>query len=260
MSAVFDAYAAYYDLLYRDKNYGEEAQYVRTLLSRRGVKVGRLLELGCGTGRHAEQLARLGYSLHGIDLSSTMVEQARKRLASNLGAQLVFELGDVRSARLGTQFDAVISLFHVASYQNTNEDLAAMFATASSHLRPGGVFVFDFWYGPGVLTDPPVVRIKRLEDERVQIVRLAEPELRPNLNVVDVNYTVYVTERDSGERFELRETHSMRYLFLPELHCLLQAAGLQVLEAEQWLSGGELDLKSWQAVIVARKPPAAKQA
>jgi SAM-dependent methyltransferase len=257
MSQVFDAYAAYYDLLYRDKNYTEEAVYVRSLLSGHGVKSGALLELGCGTGKHATALVRQGYSVHGLDSSPGMVDQAHARVPADLRQKLAFEVGDVRTTRLDRRFDAAISLFHVASYQSTNEDLAAMFATASGHLRAGGLFVFDFWYGPGVLTDPPAVRVKRLEDENVRVTRIAEPTLMPNQNLVDVHYTVQVTQRASGKRFDLEETHRMRYLFLPELHLMLQTAGMRLLRAERWLSG-ELDQTSWLGVIVAAKEPAAR--
>ena len=256
MSQVFDAYAAYYDLLYRDKNYADEAGYVQSLLSRHGVSGGRLLELGCGTGKHAEQLARLGYCVNGIDRSPAMVDLARRRIPAELRDELEFAVGDVRTARLNTHFDAIISLFHVVSYQSTNSDLTALFATASAHLKPGGLFVFDFWYGPGVLTERPALRVKRLEDQDLKILRIAEPALHPNENLVDVQYTVFVTRPASGERFELQETHRMRYLFLPELQLMLQAAGLQMLSAERWLSG-ELDFSSWQAVITAGKPAAA---
>jgi len=252
MSQVFNAFAAYYDLLYRDKDYPGEAGYVHSLLTRHGVESGRLLELGCGTGKYAEQLAHLGYSVHGIDSSAAMVDLARKRLPAQLTDKLSFELGDVRTARLTSQFDSIISLFHVASYQSTNEDLIAMFATASAHLEVSGVFVFDFWYGPGVLTDPPAVRVKRLESPDLKITRIAEPSLQPSLNIVDVHYTMYVTRRTTGEKLELEETHRMRYLFLPELQWLLRAAGLRILSAERWLSG-ELDLASWLGVIVAGK-------
>lgn len=252
MSQVFKAYAAYYDLLYRDKDYAGEAGYVRSLLTDQRVHTGRLLELGCGTGRHAEQLARRGYSVHGIDSSPAMVDLATQRKPSELARQLTFELGDVRTTRLRADFDAVISLFHVASYQSTNADLAAMFATANAHLKPNGVFVFDFWYGPGVLADPPAVRVKRLQDQHLRITRIAEPTSHPNLNRVDVHYTVFVTQQASGAQFELEETHRMRYLFLPELELLLAGAGLRTLKAERWLSG-ELDQASWQGVIVAGK-------
>jgi len=250
MTEVFDAYAAYYDLLYRDKDYPAEARYVRSLLQRHGVDKGEILELGCGTGKHAEQLVRLGYSVQGIDLSSSMVEIARRR---NTSERIRFDVGDARSLRLNRHFDAAISLFHVASYQTTNEDLAGMLATTAAHLKTGGLFVFDFWYGPGVLTDPPTERVKNLKDDVIEVVRTAKPQLHPNENVVDVHYKVRVKQHRSGVVAELEETHRMRYLFLPELKFMLQAAGMDLLHAERWMSDDELDARSWQAVVTARR-------
>jgi SAM-dependent methyltransferase len=223
------------------------------LLTRQGVGRGDILELGCGTGKHAEQLVRLGYSVQGIDLSPSMVAIARQRAPADLTARLKFNVGDARSARLATQFDAIISLFHVVSYQSTNEDLAAMLATAAAHLKVGGVFVFDFWYGPGVLTDPPAARVKHLEDGVIQVTRKATPTLRPNENVVDVHYEVLVRQNRNGVTAEIEETHRMRYLFLPELKYMLQAAGMEMLRAERWMSEEELDSGSWQAVVMARR-------
>jgi SAM-dependent methyltransferase len=250
MSDVFDAYAAYYDLLYRDKDYPQEARYVQALLRRQGVSDGDILELGCGTGKHAEQLARLGYSVHGIDLSSSMVDIARRRAASD---PLRFDVGDARSVRLNRTFDAAVSLFHVASYQTTNQDLSALLTTAATHLKAGGIFVFDFWYGPGVLTDPPTERVKHLEDGVIQVTRTAKPVLHPNENVVDVNYQVLVKQNSNGIVAEIEETHRMRYLFLPELRFMLQAAGMEMLRAERWMSDEELGCGSWQAVVTARR-------
>ena len=250
MTEVFDAYAAYYDLLYRDKDYPAEARYVQSLLQRGGVDKGEILELGCGTGKHAEQLVRLGYSVHGIDLSPSMVDIARRRTSSE---RIQFDVGDARSARLNRHFDAAISLFHVVSYQTTNEDLAGMLATAAAHLKTGGLFVFDFWYGPGVLTDPPAERTKNLKDDVIEVVRTAKPTLHPNQNVVDVRYKVRVKQNRNGMVAEIEETHRMRYLFLPELRFMLQAVGMEMLQAERWMSDDELDARSWQAVVTARR-------
>jgi len=253
MTEVFDAYAAYYDLLYRDKDYPAEARYVQSLLRRHGVSDGSILELGCGTGKHAEQLGQLGFSIHGLDLSPSMVARARKRTPAELASRLQFDVGDARSTRLNRKFDAAISLFHVASYQTRNEDLLGMFATAATHLKSGGIFVFDFWYGPGVLTDPPVERVKYLEDGVIQVTRTAKPTLRPNENIVDVHYEVLVKQNRNGMVADIEETHSMRYLFLPEVRLMLQSAGMELLQAERWMSQEELDRGSWQAVVIAQR-------
>ena len=78
---VFDAYAAYYDLLYRDKDYAGEAAYVHGLIRRYAPGARDILELGCGTGRHAEALMDLGFRVTGVDRSGEMVARARERAA-----------------------------------------------------------------------------------------------------------------------------------------------------------------------------------
>ena len=167
MSKVFDAYASYYDLLYQDKDYQNEIQYILRTLEKNGVSNGNILELGSGTGKHAEELAKVGFNVHGVDLSPLMVNVANKRKNETSWNQLQFEVGDIRNFKVNKIFDAVISLFHVASYQIKNDDISAMFETAAQHLRHDGVFIFDYWYGPGVLSDPPAIRQKRLENEDI---------------------------------------------------------------------------------------------
>jgi predicted TPR repeat methyltransferase len=179
MSKVFDAYAAYYDLLYGGKDYAAEAEYVAAHIRRHVLQATRVLELGCGTGGHAEYLARMGYTIHGVDLSESMLAKANLRKASfpsEVQERLLFIQGDVRTVRTGETYDAVISLFHVISYQTTNADLIAAMTTAATHLKPGGVFIFDCWYGPGVFTDPPETRVRRLEGDGFTVTRIAEPE------------------------------------------------------------------------------------
>jgi SAM-dependent methyltransferase len=158
----------------------------------------------------------------------------------------------VRNVRLSRTFDVVISLFHVMSYQTTNADLAAVFQTAKAHVKPGGLFVFDCWYGPAVLTLRPSVRIARLEDERIAVTRLAEPVLHPNQNLVDVNYQVMIKDKQSGNVDELRETHSMRYLFAPEVSAFAEAAGFAVEESLAFMKNESLGFDTWTAVFVAR--------
>ena len=224
MNPAFDTYARYYDLLYRDKDYAGEAAYVASHIRQHAPEAARILELGCGTGAHAEHLARLGFTVHGVDLSEAMLTRAEERqaaLPADLAARLTFAHGDVRSVRTGETYDAVISLFHVMSYQTTNADLEAALATAAAHLQPGGLFLFDFWYGPAVLTQQPEVRVKRLEDEEIKVTRIAEPVMRVNENVVEVNYTVFIEVKSTGQMEQVQETHRMRYWFLPELASVL---------------------------------------
>ena len=261
--SVFGAYSQYYDLLYQDKDYVAEANYVRSLVERHQPGARSLLDLGCGTGRHALLLAESGYRVTGIDRSPEMLARASAQLASesperaarlaSSGALPVFVQGDIRSVRLQQEFDVVVSLFHVMSYQVTNADLKAAFLTAKDHLRPGGVFFFDCWYGPAVLTQRPSARCLQLENERISLTRTADPVCHPNRNSVDVNYHVSIANKQTGERDELRETHSMRYLFAPEVEMLLESCGLRLESAVEFSTGRPLGFDTWTAVFAATR-------
>lgn len=271
--SVFNLYAGYYDLLYRDKDYKSEVEYVDSLIKKYKPDARSVLDLGCGTGRHDFPLAEKEYSVTGVDQSEKMlavanaqlsakpeikieakIEKKCSTLTSISTSTLSFVQGDVRNIRLNKAFDVVISLFHVMSYQTTNEDLNAAFETASVHLKEGGIFIFDFWYGPAVLTDKPVVREKKLENEELIVHRTAIPVMHPNENIVDVNYEVIIEEKKTGITKKLKETHKMRYLFLPELDFMLKNLGLKTLDALEWMSSDrQLSLNSWYGISVVRK-------
>jgi SAM-dependent methyltransferase len=250
---IYGDYSRYYNLLYKDKDYAGEAEYVQGLITKHIPGARTVLDLGCGTGKHDLLLAQMGYKVTGVDLSDEMLAVANSQFAS-LNSQLStlnFFQGDIRSVRIDKTFDVVISLFHVISYQTTNEDIAAAFATARAHLNPGGIFIFDCWYGPAVLTDRPVVRVKRLEDEIISITRIAEPTMHANGNLVDVNYQVFVRDKSNGDVAELRESHHMRYLFRPEVELFLKEAGFSLVESAEWMTGKEAGFASWGVYFLA---------
>lgn len=253
---VFGSYSKYYNLLYRDKDYAGEARYVHSLIQRHRAGAASILDLGCGTGRHAFELARFGYAVTGIDRSHEMLFEAQQKqsaLQEVYGTNITlpeFCQGDVRAIRIDGKFDVITALFHVMSYQTSNQDLRAVFATARAHLVSGGLFLFDCWYGPAVLSDPPVTRVKRLHDDEIEVLRIAEPEHRPAENLVDVNYQVLITDKATGRVDELRETHRMRYLFSPEVAEFFSDNGMQPLTAEEWLTARPPGTDTWGVCFV----------
>lgn len=244
---VFKVYSRYYDLLYRDKDYAGEADYIKRLLRRHGITQGNLLEFGSGTGKHGRLLAEAGYQVHGIERSAEMVKLAEQ------GNGFTCETGDICAVQLARHFDAVLSLFHVVSYQVTNASLHAVFARAAEHLDLGGLFLFDFWYTPAVYSLRPSVRVKRMADESVEIVRLAEPVSHVNENRVDVHYTIFVTDRSTGTVQTLQETHPMRHFSLPEMDLLAEVHGFVRIDAVEFLTGNELGESTWGVCVALRR-------
>ncbi len=254
MNSFLD-YARYYDLLYQDKDYDAESEYVHSLLQRFAPGATSILELGCGTGLHAVRLADKGYTVHGIDISRDMLSIATDRIKNapqTTHKRLSFDTGDIRVYRSMTRYDAVISLFHVISYQTSNHDLQAAFETTKLHLRKKGVFIFDCWYGPAVLTDRPKKRIKQLENDELCIKRTAVPTMHSNDNIVDVHYDISITSKHSGNTDNFEELHRVRYLFMPEIRLMLAASGFELIHAEEWMSGNPPGFETWSVCFVGQ--------
>ena len=253
---AFSQYANYYDDLYQDKDYHAEAAFVEQLILRHAPGTRSILDFGCGTARHAIEFAQRGYSVDEIDISPQMVTLAQARLHSlpeeTRNRSKITE-GDVSHYVSANKYDVVTALFHVACYQTDNRALKGLFQSARSALHDDGVFLFDFWYGPAVLSEKPSTRVKRLNKEGKHIVRLAEPVLHVDRNVVEVTYTLIDVDGPTGRTCELSEVHEMRYLFLPEIGLLADSVGLDLVETGQWMTGHPLSVNSWLAYGIARK-------
>ena len=206
-----------------------------------------MLEFGSGTGKHGRLLAQRGYRVTGIERSAEMVAQAVP--VDGFRCQV----GDIATVQLGRPFDAVLSLFHVISYQVTNQAFRSVFIRAAEHLSPGGLFVFDVWYSPAVYAQRPSVRVKRLEGDGLRVTRIAEPEIHPNENRVDVNYSIFAEDQNDGTVQTLSETHPMRHFSLPELDLLADLAGFERLAAEAFLTGEQPSEDTWGVCCVYKR-------
>jgi len=251
----FHHYSQYYDLFYRDKDYGTEASYVDEIIKNHLPEASAILEFGCGTGLHAAKLASKRYKVHGVDSSVQMLKKAQRNfedLSPEVASHVSFSQGDIRRLKIDDRFDVVIALFHVISYLPTNEDIKKAFDCAKSHLKKGGLFLFDCWYGPAVLTERPEVRVKRLENDEVNVVRIAEPRMNENSNLVDINYQVFIKNKSNAKLEIVEETHRLRYLFKPEVTYFLNQAGFELIESAEWMTGKEIGFNSWYVYFVGR--------
>ncbi len=130
-----------YLALYPHRDRAEARQAVELLHSAAGPVPGvRVLDLGCGAGRHLVELDRLGYRATGLDLSMPMLEAARSTAA---GSALV--RGDMRQLPFQTSaFGIVTSYFTSFGYFDDEEDDARVLCEVRRVLQPGGRFLLDF--------------------------------------------------------------------------------------------------------------------
>jgi 2-polyprenyl-3-methyl-5-hydroxy-6-metoxy-1,4-benzoquinol methylase len=105
-------------------------------------KATKILDIGCGTGRHAIELARRGYIVVGVDLSDSQLKRAREK-ASSQNLSIVFEKQDARTLSFVNDFDLVVMLCEGAfPLMETDEMNFQILKNASIALKPKGKLIF----------------------------------------------------------------------------------------------------------------------
>jgi SAM-dependent methyltransferase len=253
MNSVFKEYSDYYDLIYINKNYEIEVDYIISLIKKYAPEARSVLDLGCGTGRHANLLAESGYVVVGVDYSEVMINIARNKLYTDYkrnAKNLTFVQGDARNFKSEQKFDLVISLFHVFSYLNSNEDVEDYFRTISCNLAPRGFAFFDYWYGPSVLNEKPSNRTARYQNDKTDICRISSPTLDINRSIVKIEFKIEFNSKKTNEIGNFYETHSMRYFFEQEISLFASKHGFVHKDCFKWLTNSKPSLDSWYSLSV----------
>ena len=242
----FDELAKYYDMLYEDKNYMAEVDFLETIF-RTEQQPKTILELGCGTGNYTQILAKRGYKVTGIDLSESMLKVAKQKCSGN------FIKGNICDISVNEKFDVCIAMFAVMGYITENSNIVKVLKNIHNHLKPNGLFIFDVWNGLAVLRILPESRIKNVENEDFKVIRFAEPKLKSYEHICEVNYKLLILNKKNNTFKDIDEKHSVRFYFPQELMLYLENAGFKVLKVCPFLDlNGRVDEGVWNMAIVAK--------
>lgn len=138
---LFENYAETYDNEEFTKGTMGECDFIEEEIAH--DRTVRILDVGCGTGRHSIELARRGYSVTGIDLSESQLERARLK-TSEQSLKIDFQKHDARSPHFSNAFDMVIMLCEGGfSLMETDEMNFRILQNAANALRPHGKFIFN---------------------------------------------------------------------------------------------------------------------
>ena len=131
----------YYPILYKNRSADEAELFINQLLNVLDLKAGsKIIDVGCGRGRHSIYLAQKGFEVCGIDLSSQSIADAQKSAHKHLE----FHIHDMRDLFRTNSFDCAVNLFTSFGYfEKESENMAAIQNMAKS-LKNNGVFVMDY--------------------------------------------------------------------------------------------------------------------
>jgi SAM-dependent methyltransferase len=254
MSSAFSrTYATAYDLLYAEKDYASECDILEQLTSKYASNpVHSFLDLGCGTGNHAIELAQRGYEVCGVDRAEEMLAKAREKAqAVAPKGKISFYQDDLCRVDLSRYFDVALMMFAVLGYQKENHDVLAALTAARRHLLPGGLLLFDVWYGPAVLAQRPSDRVKRIAIEGGEILRSATGSLDVRHHLCRVRYDIWHMEKDRIIAKD-REDHVMRYFFPLELELFLESTGFHIQKLSAFPDEGDPNESTWNVIGVAQ--------
>lgn len=220
----------YYHILYRDRDYSEAAQFMKSLTTALQLpKESHILDLACGRGRHSMFLNRLGYRVTGVDLSENSIAFAKAELQQPHNPILNPELPPVDSSRISfkvhdmTQemdqsFDAVFNLFTSFGYFENESDHLKTIKAIKSNLKPGACAVIDFLNAPYVIEH--LVPSNTKTEEEIEFTQSRKFE--NGYIYKDINFT------DQGKDFHY--TERVRALRLEDFQKYYDAAGLELID------------------------------
>jgi SAM-dependent methyltransferase len=251
----WDEYAPFYDWENARTLGRRDLPFWRNLARHVG---GRVLELGCGTGRLTIPLGRAGISIVGIDRSTPMLERARQRVTrGRLQSRVQLIRGDIRALpfRKRAPFSMVMAPYGMLQSLLRERDLSATLAAVHGALARGGTF------GIELVADLPSweeyrkrVSLSGWKNRRggahVSLVETVRQDRARRLTIFDQEFT----ERRGGAARTHRFALTFRTLSVPQMTRRLEKAGFEVTALLGDYRGGPWDPRAEVWMILARRP------
>jgi len=203
----------------------------------------RVLDVPCGSGRHAVELAARGMDVTGFDLSPRMLERAQARARSR-GVTVRWVLGDMRRLPFEGAFDAVVNLFNSFGYFGDEEDRRALAGMVAA-LRPGGRLLLDLPNRDAYVSQVPPA----YWDETPTHWVLCSFRFDSGTGTAVTDYT-YVPK--AGGPPQYRQTR-VRWYTLPEIHAWLKEAGAAVTAVYGSWDAEPFDVDTPRMIVIARR-------
>jgi ubiquinone/menaquinone biosynthesis C-methylase UbiE len=223
--SVYEEFAQFYARGPWDKFSKAMAECLPAVLERFDRNPKTVLDLACGEGTFAVEMAKSSYRVTAVDMSPEMLELAKAK-ADSEGVHVDFLHQDICSLSVEGEFDLVTCWYDSLNYILDVAKLETAFANARRVLKSDGLFVFDMntIYGLAVnwQTYPAVVQI-----DTDDLLLLSRPGYDFETNTATLNFTGFARRGDSWHRTD--ELHKERGYTLEEIRRCLAAAGLKEL-------------------------------
>lgn len=234
---IYERLSAIYDLDWGDWSH-QYVAFVRHALQQEKMDKARIIDLACGTGNLAIELARIGYSVLGADISPEMIEVAKCKADGADSPR--FKVANMASLHIDGEFDCATCTFDSLNYLLSLEQVRAMFGGVGRILAPRGLFIFD------CVTEPLFLHHHKDSFER----KLGGISFLQKLRYDRARrIATTVFEFSDGTK----ETHLQRPYDLGEIGALLDESGFEIATAVSGFCNQPYTRNSERLICIARK-------
>ena len=235
-------YLDVYGHLLTEENSEAEAEFVIRALD---LKPGdRVLDLCCGTGRHAVPLARAGLKVTGLDMSEEYLAHGRAA-AHEAGVEVRFVQGDMREIPFSGEFDAVVNMFTAFGYFESESDDQRVIDGAAAALRSGGRLLLD------LLNRDWVVANYARSETREGLDGTIYAEKRTFDPVAGRNHVEFIITSPEGAK--RKASHHIRLYVATEIFRMLDGARLTLERPYGGYEGELLSVETRRMIFVSRR-------
>jgi SAM-dependent methyltransferase len=213
-------------------------ELIREVLDERGLKSARVLDLACGTGTLAIELAKLGHTVQGIDISPEMIEIARAKSAGF--PRVSFDLQNMRDFQVKGKFDLITCAFDAINYLREPDDLKKMLGGIYKALRSHSFFIFDSNTHHFFLSYNKYYHEGKLDGRR--IIQRTSYDMTKKENTVEFTFP-------DGTK----EIHKQRPYDLAKLEPLLHEAGLSLIYQFSGFAKKPIDAQTERIFCITEK-------
>jgi len=210
--------AKYYDRVYSFRDYLDEAVRLQNLIIKYLESGGNsLLDVACGTGLHLKHL-KDDFSCTGVDISKSMLRIARKNAKG-----VTFKEADMKTLRLGKQFDVIVCLLSSIGYVKTPASLEKTIWNFSKHLKKGGLALIEPSHAKSVyvIGEP---RITTYDWRDAKIARVNVTKIRQATAVLTMH--ILIAERGKDAKYFV-DRHELGLFGINSTLRIMKAAGLK---------------------------------
>ncbi len=222
--------------------------YSRWLAKR---KNGNILELCCGTGRLTIPLAQEGYTITGVDNSTSMLKQAGKK-ADELNVPIRFIESDMRTLNLPEVYDIIFIPFNSIHHLYTNQDFFDVLTGVKKHLKSDGYFLFDC-FNPNIHyivhaegEEQIIAEYSTKDGREVVIKQTMDYENTTQINRIKWHYFI-------NGQFDSVQNMDMRLFYPKELDAYLSIHGFEIIHKFGGFEEEIFENKSEKQIVVCKK-------